>query len=278
MSYATRFAPSPTGPLHIGHAYSAMLAHDRARAAGGVFHLRHEDTDSDRVRPEWIAAIEDDLDWLGLDWPRPALRQSDHLPRYDAALDRLVAMGLVYPCSCSRADIAAAASAPQEGATHGPVYPGTCRGRAMESRLPGDALRLDIAAAAALTGPVAFTETGEARTGRHEAAPETLIAEAGDIVVARKGTGAVSYFMASAIDDDFQRITEVVRGADLFDFTPVQVLLLRLLGLQVPAYHHHRLIRDAAGRRLAKRDDARSVAAFRAEGATPADLRRMVGL
>jgi len=278
VSYATRFAPSPTGPLHLGHAFSAMLAHDRARAAGGTFHLRIEDTDAERSRDEWVALIEEDLAWLGLDWPRPVLRQSDHLARYDAALGRIVALGLAYPCSCSRADIAAAATAPQEGATHGPVYPGTCRGRPMASRAPGDALRLDMGRAAALTGPVRFTETGAARAGEHEIAPEVLVATAGDIVLARKGSGSVSYFMASALDDDFQSITEVVRGIDLFDFTAVQVLLLTLLDLRVPAYHHHRLIRDEAGRRLAKRDDARAISRYRAEGVTPDEIREMVGL
>jgi len=278
VSYATRFAPSPTGPLHLGHAFSALLAHDRARAAHGTFHLRIEDTDAERSRDEWVALIEKDLAWLGIDWPRPALRQSEHLARYDAALGRIVAMGLAYPCSCTRADIAAAATAPQEGATYGPVYPGTCRARTMESRAPGDALRLDMAAAAARTGTVRFTETGAARAGDHAVAPETLVATAGDIVLARKGSGAVSYFMASALDDDFQSITEVVRGTDLFDFTPVQVLLLTLLGLSVPAYHHHRLIRDAGGRRLAKRDDARAISKYRDDGLIPSEVRAMVGL
>ncbi|MDJ1008143.1 MAG: tRNA glutamyl-Q(34) synthetase GluQRS [Paracoccaceae bacterium] len=279
MSYATRFAPSPTGPLHLGHAYSAMLAFDRAKAMGGTFHLRIEDTDFDRCREEWVALIDEDLRWLGLDWPKPPLRQSDHLERYARSLYRLIAIGLVYPCSCTRADIAAAATAPQEGATYGPIYPGTCRGRPMSSRRQGDALRLDIAQAVARIGPVAFTESGGVRkAARHTYLPETLVETAGDIVLARKGSGIVSYFFASALDDAHQSITEVVRGEDLFDFTAVQVLLLVLLGLPVPAYHHHRLIRDAAGKRLAKRDDARAISKFRAEGATPADIRRMVGL
>ena len=278
MSYATRFAPSPTGPLHLGHAFSAMLAHDRAVERQGVFHLRIEDTDLERARDEWVDLIEGDLAWLGLRWPRPVLRQSEHFARYDESLQRLVGMGLVYPCSCTRADIAAAATAPQEGATYGPVYPGTCRGRPMESRAPGDALRLDIAQATRQTGSLRFRETGEARAGLHEIAPEKLVATAGDIVLARKGTGHVSYFMASALDDDFQAITEVVRGTDLFDFTAVQVLLLTLLGLRVPAYHHHRLIRDEAGKRLAKRDDARAISKYRADGVSPAQIRAMVGL
>lgn len=277
MSYATRFAPSPTGPLHIGHAYSALVASARARAAGGVFHLRIEDTDRERSRNEWVHQIEQDLEWLGLDWPRPALRQSEHLARYETALERLVAIGLVYPCSCTRSDIAAATAAPQEGAPMDTVYPGTCRGRPMESRRPGDALRLDIARAAAMTGPITFVETGDAHAGRHAIAPRTLTTVLGDVVVGRKPEGAATYFMASALDDDFQAITEVVRGEDLFAFTPVQVLLLTLLGGRVPLYHHHRLIRDAAGKRLAKRDDARALRTYREAGATPEDIRRMVG-
>lgn len=255
-----------------------MLAHDRARAAGGTFLLRIEDTDLERAREEWVTLIEEDLAWLGLDWPRPVLRQSRHLPRYAAAIDRIAAMGLVYPCSCTRADIAAAASAPQEGATYGPIYPGTCRGRPMESRAPGDALRLDIARAAARVGPMHFNETGEANAGKQEIRADDLAQTAGDIVLSRRGSGIVSYFAASAFDDDFQAITEVVRGLDLFGFTPVQVLLLRLLEMRVPDYHHHRLIRDEAGQRLAKRDDARAISKYRADGATPADIRSMVGL
>ncbi|MEL6168471.1 MAG: tRNA glutamyl-Q(34) synthetase GluQRS [Pseudomonadota bacterium] len=274
----TRFAPSPTGPLHIGHAYSAMLAHDRAMAAGGIFRLRFEDTDLERARPEWEAAIVDDLAWLGLTWPEPPLRQSEHLDRYDTALGQLADMGLLYPCSCTRADIRAAASAPQEGSVHGPLYPGTCRGRSMESRKPGDALRLDMARAADTTGPITFHETGPAHAGTHRIASNDLVRTAGDIVLARKDTGMVAYFMASALDDIYETITEVVRGEDLFAFTGVQVLLLALLGASAPTYHHHRLIRDEAGKRLAKRDDARAIAAYRADGATPADIRARVGL
>lgn len=278
MIYATRFAPSPTGPLHIGHAFSAHLAARRAAEHGGGFHLRMEDTDLERCKPEWESLIAEDLHWLGLSWPEPVLRQSDHLNRYAWHIDRLTDMGLVYPCSCTRADIAAAATAPQEGATYGPVYPGTCRGRPMATRQDGDALRLDMREAAERLGSVSFRETGDAHAGEHQIAPESLIAEAGDIVLARKGSGLVAYFMASAIDDDFQNITEVVRGVDLFQFTPVQVLLLSLLDLTVPDYHHHRLIRDDAGKRLAKRDDARAIRTYREDGLSPAEVLAMVGL
>ncbi|OWU84827.1 glutamyl-tRNA synthetase [Oceanicola sp. 22II-s10i] len=283
---ATRFAPSPTGPLHLGHAYSAILAHDMAREAGGTFLLRIEDIDRDRSRPEWEAQIYDDLRWLGLSWPEPVMRQSDRQPAYDAALDRLWAMGLLYPCTCNRRDILAAASAPQEGAPmtgpDGIVYPGTCRPDAAPSGpRPRDvALRLDMARAAALTGPVGFTETGagpDGETGDITVTPDTLTATIGDAVLARRGWGT-AYHLAVVVDDAAQGITLVTRGHDLYEATPLHVLIARLLDLPVPAYHHHRLIRDETGKRLAKRDDARAIAKYRAEGARPADIRRMVGL
>ncbi|MEO1152323.1 MAG: tRNA glutamyl-Q(34) synthetase GluQRS [Pseudomonadota bacterium] len=279
MSFVTRFAPSPTGPLHIGHAYSALLAHDRARAEGGQFLLRLEDTDRARSRPEWEQAIYDDLAWLGLTWPEPVLRQSDQFDRYTAALTALADRGLVYPCSCSRADILAAGVAPQEGATYGPVYPGTCRARAMSDRAPGDALRLNIARAVACTpAPLSFVETGPDKAGPHPISTDDLVRNTGDIVLSRRGTGDPAYVLASALDDHHQSITQVVRGVDVFGFTAVQVLLLALFGHRAPSYHHHRLIRDASGKRLAKRDDAKSLATYRADGATPYDIRRMVGL
>lgn len=279
MSFVTRFAPSPTGPLHLGHAYSAILGHDMARAAGGRFLLRMEDTDLERCRPAYEADIIDDLTWLGLTWDGPVHRQSDHIADYNARLDRLADRGLLYPCSCTRADIRTALSAPQEGVAFA-VYPGTCRGRPMTDRRPGDALRLDMAQALATlsAADLTFEETGPAHVGTHRIDPTDALARIGDVVLSRKGEDIVAYFLASALDDADQGITDVVRGEDLFDFTPVQVILLRLFGLPVPVYHHHRLIRDEAGKRLAKRDDARAIAKYRAEGATPADIRAMVGL
>lgn len=278
MAFVTRFAPSPTGPLHLGHAYSAMLAHDMARAAAGKFLLRMEDTDLERCKPAFAAQIEDDLAWLGITWDGPVHRQSDHIDSYTARLDPLVARGLLYPCSCSRSDIRAALAAPQEGVAFN-VYPGTCRGRTMASRRPGDALRLNLGAALdALDGPPAFVETGPLHAGHHEIVRATALQRIGDVVLYRKGEDIVAYFLASALDDTDQGITDVIRGEDLFDFTPIQVILQRLLGLPTPVYHHHRLIRDDQGKRLAKRDDARALAKYRAEGATPADIRRMVGL
>lgn len=276
--FRTRFAPSPTGPLHLGHAYSAILAHDMARAAGGDFLLRMEDTDLDRCRPEWEVLIAEDLAWLGLAWDGPILRQSDKIPAYNSRLEPLAEQGLLYPCSCTRADIRAALSAPQEGVAFA-VYPGTCRHRPLSDRKPGDALRLNLAAAlATLPDMPRFTETGPAHAGTHRIDPATALSQIGDVVLSRKGEDIVAYFLASALDDADQAITHVIRGEDLFDFTPIQVILQRLLGLPTPTYHHHRLIRDENGKRLAKRDDARAISKYRAEGATPQDIRRMVGL
>lgn len=278
MTFRTRFAPSPTGPLHLGHAYSALLAHDMARAASGEFLLRMEDTDLDRCRPEWEAQIVKDLTWLGITWDGPIHRQSDKIAAYNARLEPLAERSLLYPCSCTRADIRAALSAPQEGVAF-TVYPGTCRRRPITDRQPGDALRLNLAAAlATLENPPAFTETGPGHAGTHPINPTTALAQIGDVVLSRKGEDIVAYFLASAFDDADQGITHVIRGEDLFDFTPVQVILQRLFGLPSPLYHHHRLIRDDQGKRLAKRDDARAISKYRAEGATPQDIRRMVGL
>ncbi|RUS60583.1 tRNA glutamyl-Q(34) synthetase GluQRS [Pseudorhodobacter sp. E13] len=279
MAFVTRFAPSPTGPLHLGHAYSALLAHDMARAEGGAFFLRFEDTDLERCKPEYEDAIADDLRWLGMCWDGPILRQSPNIAAYNARLDLLAARGLIYPCCCTRADIRAALAAPQEGVAHA-VYPGTCRGRSMDSRRAEDALRLDLNAALAQLSLTAliFTETGPAHRGVHLVDPMAAQATIGDIVLSRKGEDIVAYFLASAFDDADQGITHVIRGEDLFDFVPIQVILQRLFDLPTPIYHHHRLIRDAHGKRLAKRDDARALSKFRAEGASPADIRRMVGL
>lgn len=279
MAFVTRFAPSPTGPLHLGHAYSAILAHDMARAESGVFLLRMEDTDLERSKPEWEALILQDLSWLGLTWDGPVHRQSDHIDAYNARLETLGPRGLLYPCSCTRSDIRAALAAPQEGAPH-QVYPGTCRHRPMSDRKPGDALRLDLkkAFAALESDALSFIETGPTHAGPHQIDIAASSRAIGDVVLGRKGENIVAYFLASAFDDADQGITHVIRGEDLFDFTPIQVILLRLFGLPVPAYHHHRLIRDENGKRLAKRDDARAIAKFRDEGASPEDIRRMVGL
>ncbi|MDP3960574.1 MAG: tRNA glutamyl-Q(34) synthetase GluQRS [Pseudorhodobacter sp.] len=275
----TRFAPSPTGALHLGHAFAALTAFERAR--GGQMLLRFEDIDTARCRPGFEAAIIDDLHWLGITWPKPVLHQATRMSAYAAALARLTAMGLTYRCNCTRGDIRSALSAPQEGAAalgpDGPIYPGTCRERGPD---PGDsfmALRLNMGAAMRRVGEVAFTETGPDHAGHHRLDAGFMTAGIGDIVLARRDIGT-SYHLAVVIDDAWQGITEITRGADLFAATPIHVLLQRLLDLPTPSWHHHRLIRDDAGQRLAKRDDARALARYRAEGATAQDIRRMVGL
>jgi glutamyl-Q tRNA(Asp) synthetase len=279
MAFVTRFAPSPTGPLHLGHAYSAILAHDMARARGGRFLLRMEDTDLERCRSEYDALIQEDLAWLGLNWDGPILRQAEHIECYNSCLEGLVSKDLLYPCSCTRSDIRAALAAPQEGVAFN-VYPGTCRPRGMDSRQPGDALRLDLAAALASlsNADLAFIETGPGHSGKHRLDRNKALSQIGDVVLSRKGEDIVAYFLASVLDDARQGVTHVIRGEDLFDFTPVQVILQHLFGLPAPIYHHHPLIRDDQGKRLAKRDDARAISKYRDEGATPADIRRMVGL
>jgi len=278
--FVTRFAPSPTGLLHLGHAFSALTASDMAAEAGGAFLLRIEDLDAARCRPDYEAAIFEDLAWLGLAWPEPVLRQSTVTPRYDAALDHLAASGLVYPCRCTRADIRAAMTAPQEGAEAPDVYPGTCRGRPMSDRTDADAIRLDMVAALRHLGVerLSFTETGPTHAGAHRLDPERLLAEIGDVVLSRRDIAAAAYHLAVVVDDAAQGVTHVVRGEDLWDATPIHRLLQALLGLPVPVWHHHSLIRDETGRRLAKRDDSRAIRVYREAGATPAEIRRMTGL
>jgi len=278
VSVVTRFAPSPTGPLHLGHAFSALLAHDRARAAGGTFHLRIDDLDQTRCRPGWETQIFVDLEWLGLNWPKPVMRQTNRLPRYRAALEILWDQGLLYPCSCTRADIRVAASAPQEGAPlHGPdgvIYPGTCRPATPPAGpIPAaSVLRLDMERACEAAGNGLFYMEKDERVELGDM-PRT----AGDVVLARRDTGA-SYHLSVVLDDADQGITHVIRGEDLAPATAIHVMLQRLLGLCTPAYEHHRLIRDEHGKRLAKRDDARAIATYRAGGATSREIRTMLGL
>ncbi len=276
----TRFAPSPTGPLHLGHAYAAIVAHDMARAAGGRFLLRIEDIDRARSKPEWERQILDDLTWLGLTWDGAVMRQSDRLPAYRNALENLWNRGLLYVCTCTRRDIQAATSAPQEGAPLGPdgvIYPGTCR--ITGAPRPGQPLpeatlrlRMDLAATACT-----FTEIGPAHHGSHAITPPRMVDAVGDVVLARRDMGT-SYHLSVVLDDAAQGITHVTRGEDLFEATCIHVTLQNLAELPVPTYCHHRLIRDNAGKRLAKRDDARALARYRAEGASPADIRRLIGL
>ena len=257
----TRFAPSPTGELHLGHAYSAVLAHGAARAANGRFRLRIDDIDGSRSREDYVAASLADLVWLGLDPDGDPVRQSAHLGRYAAALDELRSRGLVYPCFCTRADIAASLAAP-----HGPsgsIYPGTCRhlsGAEGDRRLAAEphAWRLDMARAAALAGDLRWEEQGR---GMRVADPLAH----GDIVLARKDAPA-SYHLASTLDDAAMGVTHVIRGADLIASTDVHRLLQALLGLPTPVYHHHGLVCGPDGKRLAKRDAAASLASLRDAG------------
>lgn len=270
----TRFAPSPTGYLHLGHAFSALDGWTRARAVGGRFLLRIEDIDQTRCRPEFEAALLEDLSWLGLDWDGAVRRQSDHFADYQAALDKLQALGVIYPCFCSRKDIAAATSAPH--GPDGPLYPGTCRGLGPSEIADKQAagrpyvLRLDIAKARALTGSdLTFTDE---RAGTLVAQPEML----GDVVLARRDTPC-SYHLCVTVDDALQGVTLVTRAEDLLPSTHIHRLLQALLALPVPAYAHHPLLADAAGQRLAKRAGAPSLRSLRESGMTAAKVRGMAG-
>ncbi len=267
----TRFAPSPTGYLHLGHARSALEGWRAAREAGGRFLLRLEDIDHTRCRADYAAAIVEDLAWLGLDWDGPIRRQSEHFADYRAALGRLEEAGLLYPCFCTRraiqAEIARSGGAPQ-GEVAAP-YPGTCRHLGAAERaekralMPDYALRLDVAASMARSGPLAWSEDGR----RVEAQP----AAQGDVVLARKEM-PTSYHLAVTVDDALQGVTLVTRGADLFAATHIHRLLQALLGLPTPQYRHHQLLTDAQGRRLAKRDRALTIRAMRQAGMTPAEI------
>jgi glutamyl-Q tRNA(Asp) synthetase len=283
-----RFAPSPNGYLHLGHAYSALLNFDSARQAGGRFLLRIEDIDATRCRPEFEAAIHQDLAWLGITWEPPVRRQSEHLPVYRETVEKLSTLGLVYPAFESRAEIARLvaereARAPWPRDPDGaPLYPGVAkrllpdeRARLLGTAAPY-ALRLDMEAACARAGALTCIEYGEGpggETGIVAARPEAW----GDVILARKET-PTSYHLSVVIDDALQGVTEIVRGQDLFWSSGVHRLLQQLLGLQTPCYRHHHLILDAAGRKLSKSTAATGLRELRGQGATPADIRRLVGL
>jgi glutamyl-Q tRNA(Asp) synthetase len=275
MSIVTRFAPSPTGHLHLGHAFSALFAWRRAREAGGRFLLRLEDIDPSRCRPEFAAAILEDLAWLGLDWDGEVRVQSQHLPEYRATLDVLAGRGLLYPCFCTRADIQQSVAAPHTPDGR-PRYPGTCRVLSVderEARIAGGAryaLRLDVARALAATPPaLGFDEAAEGVISCH---PERF----GDVVLARKDAPA-SYHLCVTHDDALQGVTLVTRGADLKPATHLHRLLQALMGWPAPAYSHHPLLTDASGRRLAKRDRAATLRDLRAHGCSSAEVRTLAG-
>jgi glutamyl-Q tRNA(Asp) synthetase len=283
-----RFAPSPNGHLHLGHAYSALLNFDLARRAGGRFLLRIEDIDATRCRPEFEAAIYEDLAWLGISWETPVRRQSEHFGRYREAVERLAGLGLIYPSFESRAEIARLvaqreACAPWPRDPDGaPLYPGAAKSLSPDQReeliAQGTpyALRLDMAAGLARAGELRWTEYGEGpdgETGSVTARPEAW----GDVILARKET-PTSYHLSVVIDDALQGVTEIVRGQDLFWSTSVHLLLQHLLGIPQPAYRHHRLVADSSGQKLSKSTAATGLRELRGQGATPADVRRMVGL
>ncbi len=269
----TRFAPSPTGYLHLGHAHAALFAEREARSQGGTFLLRIEDIDRTRCRPEFETAIREDLTWLGLKWTGEVRRQSDHLHAYRDLVAMLNGMGLIYPCFCTRADIASAGNAPQ--GPDGPIYPGTCRALTHEARakrIAGGnayALRLDMAKAIAQTGRLTWRDLD---AGEVVATPE----EFGDVVLARKDT-PTSYHLSVTHDDHLQSITLVTRGEDLRAATHVHRVLQALLGYPTPDYRFHPLLTDANGRRLAKRDHAETLRSLRDSGKTPAEVRALAG-
>jgi glutamyl-Q tRNA(Asp) synthetase len=252
--------------LHLGHAYSALLAHRYARSRGGTFLLRIEDIDPGRSREAHVAGILDDLAWLGIDWDGPVVCQSERLPLYAAALQRLRAEGLVYPCFCTRAEIgreiAASGAAPH--GPDGPVYPGTCRPGGRDDSGRACAWRLDVGRAIERVGPLRWTDFD---AGEVVARPERF----GDVVLARKDA-PTSYHLAVTVDDAAQGVSDVLRGRDLFAATDVHRLLQALLGLPTPRYHHHRLLAGPDGQRLAKRHGARTLAELREEGANPRAL------
>jgi glutamyl-Q tRNA(Asp) synthetase len=281
-----RFAPSPNGEMHLGHALSALIGYAWARAYGGRFLVRIEDIDGGRSRPRFVAQIFEDLAWLGIAWEEPVVFQSQRMPAYRAAARRLEAMGLLYPCFASRAEIEAAAAGGPIDPDGAPLYPALFRGRdpaeVARRRTAGEpcALRIDMgatiaAAAAKLDGArLAFIELDEDGAARVvEARPERW----GDAVIVRKDV-ATSYHLAVVVDDAWQDVTHVTRGRDLYAATDLHRLLQVLLDLPAPLYHHHRLITDAAGRKLAKSARDTSLKALRESGCTPADIRRMVGL
>lgn len=267
----TRFAPSPTGPLHLGHAYSALLIDQYVQSAGGRYLLRIEDTDSTRCRPQWEEAIYEDLAWLGITWETPVRRQSEHYEAYWTALEKL--RPYLYPCSCTRRDIKEAGAQP---GADGLVYPGTCRNRLLDDAKPTDAIRLNLAAAIENIKNVTYNFEKNSENLKFDI--DYLLSQIGDPVLKRKDTGDPAYHLACVVDDGLQNITHVIRGADLLNAAPLHIVLQALLGLPTPIYTHHDLIRDETGKRLAKINASRALSKYRDEGATPDDIRALIGL
>ena len=286
MTFRTRFAPSPTGPLHLGHAYSALLAYDAARRHGGTFFLRIEDLDQSRVRPEWEELIYQDLEWLGIRWDEDPIKQSQRKEAYFSVLTGLPPAIPTFICTCNRRDIQHAMGAPHiEDTTIGPdglIYPGTCRTRHYDQSsqdLDTLILRLSVSQIERKIDLLMHSDYSDISFLSHIKKSMTLTdfrERIGEVVLWRRGYAA--YHLASVIDDAYQGITHVIRGHDLMEATHIHVLLQNLLGLATPAYHHHDLIRDENGKRLAKRHDAKAIRKYREDGTSPADIRRMVGL
>lgn len=274
MAFVTRFAPSPTGHLHLGHAFSALTAFDAARAAGGQFLLRIEDIDQGRARPEFEAAILEDLAWLGLEWEEPVRRQSEHMDAYAGVLARLVERGLVYRDFRTRREIAESIASAPHGAPDDRFSGSALPSEEEAAKLAaGEAFawRLSLKKARAALGPAYFALVFQDETGPVRAAPDKL----GDVVLARKDF-PTSYHLASVWDDALQGVTHVIRGDDLRDSAHLHVLLQKLLDLPQPTYRHHRLIVGGDGKRLAKRDQAATLRALRESGKTPGDVRAML--
>ncbi|MFY9287264.1 MAG: tRNA glutamyl-Q(34) synthetase GluQRS [Alphaproteobacteria bacterium] len=273
----TRFAPSPTGYLHLGHAYSALFAFDRAADEGSTFLLRIEDIDPIRCKPEFTQAIYEDLSWLGLAWPQPVRLQSQHMGTYANALFKLRDHGVLYPCFCTRREIIAEAEAAGHAPHTGPdgvIYPGTCRhlsDQECAEKLAEHKVanwRLNVEKALALTGPLSWNDQAK---GKIEARPQDF----GDVVLARKDV-PTSYHLSVTVDDHLQKITLITRGEDLFRSTDIHCLLQALLGFETPDYHHYALLTDEQGKRFAKRDQAKTLRALRLEGEKPEVLREQL--
>jgi glutamyl-Q tRNA(Asp) synthetase len=281
-----RFAPSPTGSLHLGHAFSALTTWEAVQSSGGTFLLRMDDLDTIRCKPEYAQGIITDLLWLGLNWPEPVLYQSTRQPNHERVIANLQDRGLVYPCFCSRAEIQAAAGAPQEGAEQGPAYPGTCRDKPIQSSIEPRALRLNIRKAIHSLGgmqyvkSLGFEEIGagpDGQTGWIGLNPTELIEQLGDVVIKRKD-GAIAYHLAVVLDDAWQGVTHVTRACDLFASTSFHRLLQALTDSPTQTYRHHHLIRDMDGLRLAKRNGSLGLSTLRAAGMTPMQIRALIHL
>lgn len=287
-TWRDRFAPSPTGPLHLGHAFSALTIWEAVQRENGQFLLRIDDIDTGRSRDHYVTGIFDDLAWLGVEWPTPVMRQSDRRPRYATALQTLIDLGICYPCSCSRRDIQTALSAPHhrpESFLHNvtEIYPGTCRSRSIEDAGPDDTIRLDMRKAIEklggenAVGKISYRDIGAQHAGTHFLNVRQLLYAHGDIVLARRDI-KTSYHLSVVVDDRDMAVSHVSRGEDLFGSTQIHRLLQTLLDIAPPIWNHHRLIKDEAGHRLAKRDKARSLYELRQSGYSPDWVRKRLGL